>query len=297
MLTLSWAPSTSDSVSTGVGAGGGEQAVEHGGRAARDEVAGHGAAAPCVTAGPRDLAGGRVHRRDLGSGEDGRSGRDRCCRKRVRERTHAADGHVPVAGAAPDEVVEEADVLAQVGLAERGEGADEGVGGDDAAERVVRGDRLDELADGARRQRVEEVGVTREGAHVVPRTQRFEDGREDPLGHTGHARVEVGPPGIRVVTAGQRPEGGTGRGGVAVVDEQPAVGVRRHRRVGGEPPPDEPQVEVEVGEDLARQQRHEVGVAREAGIDARRRRGPRRPRRPRGPRARGRARGAPPRAR
>ena len=130
------------------------------------------------------------------------------------------------------------------------------------------GDRLDELADGPRRQRVEEVGVTGEGAHVVPRTQRFEHRREDPLGHAGHARVEVGPPGIRVVTAGQRPEGGTGRGGVAVVDEQPAVGVRRHRRVRGEPPPDEPQVEVEVGEDLARQQRHEVGVAREAGVDA-----------------------------
>ena len=64
-------------------------------------------------------------------------------------------------------MVEEADVLAQVGLVERGEGADEGVGGDDAAQGVVVGDRLDELAERPRRQRVEEVGVAGEGAHVV----------------------------------------------------------------------------------------------------------------------------------
>src|SRR5690242_12182821 len=136
-----------------------EEAVEDGGRATGHEGATDGAATAGAPAGPGDLARRGVDGRDLGAGDDRRAGRDRCCRKGVRECSHAADGDVPVTGAATDEVVEEADVLTQVGLAERGEGADEGVGGDDAAEGVIVGDRLDELADGTRREGVEEVGV------------------------------------------------------------------------------------------------------------------------------------------
>ena len=111
MLTLSWAPSGAASVGDRVGASRREQPVEHGGCAGGDEHAlrrGAGSAVPGHLArrGRRDS--------DLGAGEDVGAGRRGRAGQRVGDRTHAADRHVPVAGAAADEVVEEADVLAQV---------------------------------------------------------------------------------------------------------------------------------------------------------------------------------------
>ena len=102
---------------------------------------------------------------------DRRAGRDRRLRKRVGDRAHAADRHVPVAGAAADEVVEEADVLAQGRLVEVGERADQGVGGDDAAHGVVGERHRSSSSPSGRAVRASpELVVTDEGAHVGART-------------------------------------------------------------------------------------------------------------------------------
>ena len=138
MLTLSCAPSGAGSVSTGAAPAAASSSVEHGGRAARTGPSRPRAARcrPCRLRTPGDLAAG-VDRDDLGAGHQLGAGGDRRRGQPVGDRAHAADRHVPVAGAAADEVVEEADVLGQGRPVEVGEGADEGVGGHDAAHRVV----------------------------------------------------------------------------------------------------------------------------------------------------------------
>ena len=192
---------------------------------------------------------------------------DRGAGQPVGHRTHAADRDVPVAGAATDEVVEEADVLAQVGPAHLGEGADEGVGRDDAAHRVVAERALEDLPQRAPDQRLPERVVADQRRDLGLGAQRLEDGREDLLREVVHPAVEVLPRGILPGPAGEGGEAGRGRLRVTVVDEQAAAGVAGHRREGGVAPPDQPHVEVEVGDHLPGQQRDEVGVARQPRVD------------------------------
>ena len=135
---------------------------------------------------------------------------------------------------------------------------------------VVGERRLDDLAQGPSRQRVARARRRRPGsAHVARGAQRLEHRREDPLGERGHPPVEVAPPGVLAVS---RRSGRAKAAAVAAASpwstSRPRVGSRRHRREGGVPAPDEPHVEVEVGDHLPRQQRDEVGVARQPRVDA-----------------------------
>ena len=113
---------------------------------------------------------------------------------------------------------------------------------------------------------------TRAG-HLRLGAQRLEHGREDPLGQLLDAPVELLPRGILTRAAGELREAGRGRLGVPVVDEQPPTGLRRDGGERREPSPDQPDVEIEVGDDLLRQQRDEVGVARQPRVHSRERPG------------------------
>ena len=57
--------------------------------------------------------------------------------QRSAHRTHAADRHVPIAGAAADQVIQETDVLLQRRVVGAGEGADQRVGRHHAAHQIV----------------------------------------------------------------------------------------------------------------------------------------------------------------
>ena len=98
---------------------------------------------------PGDL--GAVRRRadaaDAGAGHDLGTPLGRRREQRRGDRAHAADGHLPLAGAVADQVVEEAAVLDQRGVVQVGEGADQRVGRDHAAHEVVGEPLLDHLAE------------------------------------------------------------------------------------------------------------------------------------------------------
>ena len=115
MLTLSWAPSASPRW-TGCGAGGGQQPVEDGGRAGQRRSV---AEAPGRATVPGDHAVG-VDRQHPAVGAHLGAGRTTAARARA-----SVTAPMPPTGTSqspvppPIEVVEEADVLAQVGLAGR----------------------------------------------------------------------------------------------------------------------------------------------------------------------------------
>ena len=77
--------------------------------------------------------------------------------------THPADRHLPLAGAAADHVVGEADVLLQRGVVRTGERADQCVGEDDAADDVVGQRRLDQVPDRVSGQGVPDLVVAEGG--------------------------------------------------------------------------------------------------------------------------------------
>ncbi len=102
-------------------------------------------------------------------------------------------GHVPVAGAAADHVVQEAAVAVQVGVDVGCERADERVGEHDAAHEVARELALDRLTD----RRLDEIaphGVVAERAlRLGAREQWLGHGREQRLRDALGAAVEAAP--------------------------------------------------------------------------------------------------------
>ena len=73
----------------------------------------------------------------------------RCRGQRSADRAHAADRHVPIAGAATQQVIQEADVLQQRWIVRPRERADQGIGGHHTADQVAAdgfGDRVTDRA-------------------------------------------------------------------------------------------------------------------------------------------------------
>ena len=190
----------------------------------------------------------------------------RRARERVGDRAHAADGHPPLAGAVADQVVEEAAVLDQRRVVHRREGADQGVGGDHAADGVVEEALLDRLAERpARRRRARCPGRRRSRSSRSRGRGAIRVGATA-CGEVGHVGVELAPGVVLTIRAGQGGERRPRRLALGTLDEQaagsPVPGVRR---VGGRRPGRELDVEVEVGHQLLGHQADEVGVARQSG--------------------------------
>ena len=131
-----------------------------------------------------DLGGPPVrldaHRLVAGGDHDARVARRRG--DRVRQGAHAADRHVPGAGAAADHVVEEAAVLPQGGVVGVREGPDEGVGEDDTADEVVGEVLLHGGADRLLEEHPPRLLVVDTPTQLVARGQRLGERREHPLG-------------------------------------------------------------------------------------------------------------------
>ena len=199
-------------------------------------------------------------------------GGDRGTGQPVGDGAHAADRHVPVAGPAADEVVEEADVLGQGRPVEVGERADERVRGHDAAHRVVAERRAQRLPQRPLDQRPPQLVVADQLPHGVGGPQRLQDGREDPLGQASTSARRS-----RCQASCSAPDPVSAAKAAAVASasslstSRPVPGSRRHRGVGGVAPAHQPHVELEVGHHLARQQRDEVAVARQPRVHARER--------------------------
>ncbi|CAO0833571.1 hypothetical protein SMICM17S_13273 [Streptomyces microflavus] len=184
----------------------------------------------------------------------------------VGEGAHAADGDVPVTGSAADHVVEEAPVLEQRGVVGVGEGADQGVGQHHAAYQVIGEVPLDGHPDGLLEQGPPGLGVVDPGPQRVPGGERLGQGREDPFGDPLRHGVEALPGRVLPLSAGQR---GEGLPGPVAADEQPGgAPLADDRGVGGDGPLADGEVQPEIADDLPRQQGDQIGVAREAGVDA-----------------------------
>ena len=211
---------------------------------------------------------------DLDARSDLGSRRGRRLVERTRHRAHPADRDVPVAGSAADHVVQEADVLAQGRIVEVGEGADESVGGGDPADQVVVEVLTEQRTQRQRGERLPQFGGRRVGGglawaddevvHVGGGPQRLGHGREDAVGDHAEPTVERLPRGEAEVGAGHPPERRGRRIVIEVVDEDAARRIRRQGRVRRIAASDECDVEVEVGDDLARHQRDQVRIPRQA---------------------------------
>ena len=128
---------------------------------------------------------------DLVAGADLGARLQRGARERVGERAHAADGHVPVALAVADHVVEEAAVLAQRRLVRGRERPDQPVGEHDPAHEVVGEGGVDRLAERALEQRLPGGVLGDLGAQLVAARERLgERGEDAPADARGH-RVEA----------------------------------------------------------------------------------------------------------
>ena len=158
-------------------------------------------------------------------------------------------GHVPMAAAVADHVVQEAAVLAQVGVVGACEGPDERVGESDAAQRVVAEAVLDELADRALDERRPGRVVADERAQLGGRAQRLGHRRPQRAGRPRARRVQALPAldGRRV--AGRGPQRGGGALAVLGVDQHAAGRVGGQRRVGRDPPPAEPDLQAQLVDD------------------------------------------------
>ena len=182
--------------------------------------------------------------------------------------THAADGDVPVAGAAADHVVEEAPVLAQALVVGVREGADESVGQRDAAGQIALQRRAQQLAE----RPIDECRPERVVAQSLPQLagarERVGHRREDRARNRCEPFVEGGEALGLGRVAGRAEEGG-GRGcGIRCIDEDAATRVAGIGRVRREPASAQRDAQAEIVDDALGQQAHEVGVAREAGVDA-----------------------------
>jgi hypothetical protein len=231
----------------GLGSGLAEQPRQHRRRDVGEDVARPGApavpadlGASSVGGDPRDLDAAA----QLGAGPPGGAGQSRG------ERAHAAHGHVPVARAVADGVVEEAAVLAQPGVGRLGEGADQAVGEDDPPLEVVVEAVGQRLTQGALDERLPRGVIGDERAQLVARAQRLGERREDARRDAAGEGREVAPGGARRLTGAH---------------QQPAA--VRAGGVGGDRAAPQLDADPELGRDPARQQRDEVRVARDAGVD------------------------------
>ncbi len=198
-----------------------------------------------------------------------RPGRPRGLGQGVRQRAHAADRDVPVAGAAADHVVQEAAVLDERGVVRVGERSDQGVGEHHAPHQVVVEVLLDRPPDRLLEQHPPGRLVVDAGAQLRPGRQRFGEGGEDLPGDPPGRPVEGPPAVVLALRAGQPREGLPGAGLVAA-DEQPAGAaaaldgrVRGHRALAYR------EAQAQVADDLRREEGDEVRVARQPGVDAR----------------------------
>ncbi len=258
-LTLSWLPSGAAHVSR-VGP---EQSGGDGRSATEQHVR-------CVEAGPvgqDDLGaavGERFDRGDDGARTEVGAGGARDPDELVGDAAHPAHGDPPLARAVADQVVEEAPVLHEGRVGRRRERPDDPVGQHDPTDRVVGERVLEDLADRPLDEVAPQLG--RHGRSQVrspgerPGQRRGDDG-----GELAHPVVEVGPRRVRGVVPGQGGERRPGGRPVGRLDEQVAV---RGGRAGRDPPRPQLEVEPEVADEGARQQRDEVGVARDPGVEA-----------------------------
>ena len=206
----------------------------------------------------------------LGAGPDLRAGGERRALERARHGAHAARRHLPIARPIADHVVQEAPVLAERAVVRRRERADQPVGQDDAADQVVVDRALDPLAERTLDEAAPDVRhVGEERLRLGPRGQRAEQRGSETLRGDPHVLVEIPPLRPGDVGAGQRAHREL-RDGVRARDEEARVAtVAPRRRVRRDLARAEVEVEAELGDQLARHQRHEVGVARDPHIHAR----------------------------
>jgi hypothetical protein len=225
--------------------------------------------------GPGDLGTvrARVDAADAGARDDFGTSLGGTTQHRRGDRSHAADGHPPLAGAVADQVVEEAAVLDQRGVAQVRERADQRIGRHHAPDEVVGEPLLDHLAERSFHDRLPQIGV--DLLAQCPRSrERARQGRGDDLGQSTHLVVEGSPGGVLLVPASQRPEGLARDGTLLVLHEQPDVpavphggGVRRRT------PRAQLHRKVEIADDLLGEHRDEVGVPREPSAEPRERLG------------------------
>ncbi len=227
-------------------------------------------------------------RRNLRPGDDlgavPASGRLQC----AGDCSHSTDRNVPLAGAAAEQVVEQADVLGQRRVAESGERSDQRIGGHHPADQIA-ADRLgdgqpDRLLDQRRPRRrgVGAAGLQHLPAGVLAAAQRFGQRRPQRFGHRPATPVEVGETTLVAGGAHRRERRSRRSGGRSIgvgTDQQSgAATVARVRRVGGIAAPGQPDRSAEILDDAGRQQAHQIGVSGQPGIDPVER--PRRHRRP-----------------
>ncbi len=233
-----------------------------GGDGGEDRVAGDRVLAGAVA--PGDLARG-VDRGDLGTGPQlGAGAASRRLEGRA-DRAHPASRDAPRAA---DDVVEEAAVLAQRGLVECGERADQAIGRDHAADEGIGEACLEGLAERAADEVVEGlVAEQRAGPGTVG--ERLAEALVQPGGPL-QERIERQERGVLALGAGDRGERGRGRRRRRVaLDEQPGrTPVAEHGDVGRHGPVEQAQVDSQLAGDPGREQRDEVGVARQPRIDA-----------------------------
>ena len=185
--------------------------------------------------------------------------------ERVGDRAHAADRHPPFARAVADEVVQEAAVLNQRRVVHPRERPDQRVGGDHAAHRVVAEAPFQRLAERPLRQLPPEHRVGPLPQFRRSR-QRLGERRRDDAGERRDLPVELVPGLVLGIGAGQRAQAVPRPLSLRPLDEQAAgAAVAEHRGIGRGGPGGEPQAEPEVRDDRLRQQRHQVGVPRQAG--------------------------------
>ena len=205
------------------------QAVEHRGRDVGQHVAADGEVLVAARVGEAhgDAVGARLDRGDLGAAAQLRARRARRRLELGGDRAHPAHRHVPMTAAVADDVVEEAAVLAQVGVVGAREGPDQRVGERDSAHGVVVEAVLDELADRALDERRPRGVVADPRAQLGRRAQRFGHRRPERPRGAGARRVEPLPAldGRRVAGRGVQRR----RRALAVlgVDEQAAARGRR----------------------------------------------------------------------
>lgn len=259
---MSWAPSA------GVGSVAGERRQFPRGGVHQDVPGGGDALAVGRTVGDLCRAAVRVDAyRFVTGGDDGARGARGGC-QRVGEGAHAADRYVPVAGAAADDVVEEAAVLLKRGVVGVGERADEGVGEDHAPDEVVGEVLLDRDTDRFLEQGPPGLLVVDGSAQFLAGGQRPGEGGEDALGDAAGHAVEALPGPVLALGAGEPGERLAGAL-LTTADEQPGgPSVTFGGGVRGDGAGADPEVEPQFPDDLLGQQADQVRVPGQPCVDA-----------------------------
>ncbi len=125
--------------------------------------------------------------------------------ERAADRAHASDRDVPVAGAAAEQVIQEAHVLRQRRVVGAGECADQRVGRHHAAHQIVGHRVRNRLRDGLIDHEPPRGVVADVSARLVARAQRLHQRRPQPRGDDAAATVELGEPRL-VARSANRPE-------------------------------------------------------------------------------------------